>query len=167
MSLNHMLWAFEQDLPALPKLVLLKLASRAKETDGTCYPSIDRTAKDCGMSRNSVKRAIKVLAKRKLIKVVAQFNNGEPTSNLYTLLGRATQSLGRATQAPQVGPDRATKHKALETNIEDKRREATKVAVKKKCEALKYMDSIIEQNKDLAPVASILDIAGLGRGNGH
>jgi hypothetical protein len=130
------------------------------------------------MSRNSVKRAIKLLVKRKLIKVLNQFKNGEPTSNLYTLLGGAPVSLPRATQALPVGPHRATKHKVFETINEDKT-DANKLAVKtpeavsrnkpqrQKCDALKYMDRIIEKNKNVAPIGSILDIAGLGRGNGH
>ncbi|MBR8165896.1 helix-turn-helix domain-containing protein [Burkholderia vietnamiensis] len=92
MSFQAMTWAVEQDLPALQKLVLLMLANCCNAHTGRCDPSHDRLAKECGMSRDSVRRAIAELEKCGLIEIRRQTQNGVNLPNQYVL--RVGASMG-------------------------------------------------------------------------
>jgi len=119
-----MTWAVEQDLPALQKLVLLMLANRTNTDTGRCDPSHDKVARDCGMSKPSVKRAISELAEKGLIEIHRQASNGVHLPNQYTLRvgssvrvvgSDSTQGVGSdrteggVSQTGGMGSDRATK----------------------------------------------------------
>ncbi|KWB54201.1 conserved phage C-terminal domain-containing protein [Burkholderia ubonensis] len=85
MSFQAMTWAVEQDLPALQKLVLLMLANCCNSRTGRCDPSHDTLAKECGMSRDSVRRAIAEIEKKGLIEIRRQTQNGVNLPNQYVL----------------------------------------------------------------------------------
>jgi biotin operon repressor len=112
MSFQSMAWAVEQELPALQKLVLLMLANCANHYTGQCNPSHDRLAKECGMSRDSVKRAISELEGKGLIEVRRQMQNGVNLPNQYVLRVGASKGgvgadspHGSVPTAPTVGAD--------------------------------------------------------------
>lgn len=58
MSFQAMTWACEQDLRTAEKMVLLMLANRCNHDTGRCDPSHRNLAKDCGMSKSTLKRSI-------------------------------------------------------------------------------------------------------------
>jgi len=86
MSHRATTWAWQQqNLPALQKLVLLALADRHNNDTGRCDPSMQLVAEDCGMSRDSVKRAIKGLQESGLITAQERKVGTTNISNYYTL----------------------------------------------------------------------------------
>ncbi|WP_080412481.1 helix-turn-helix domain-containing protein [Burkholderia ubonensis] len=112
MSFQAMTWAVEQDLPALQKLVLLMLANCCNSHTGRCDPSHDTLAKECGMSRDSVRRAIAEIEKKGLIEIRRQTQNGVNLPNQYVLkvgssggVVGAVSTEGYVHTAPTVGAD--------------------------------------------------------------
>jgi DNA-binding Lrp family transcriptional regulator len=85
MSHRATVWAIDQQLPSLQKLVLIILADRHNNDSNRCDPSLELVAKDCGMSRRSVIRIIQELAKAGLITVIHRKVDTANTSNSYTL----------------------------------------------------------------------------------
>lgn len=85
MNFEAMTWAVKQDLPAREKLVLLMLANRTNPDTGQCNPSMDRLAIDCGMSKASVKRAIRTLEARSLLRVRHNRSGAVNLPNHYEL----------------------------------------------------------------------------------
>ncbi|EKS9798255.1 MULTISPECIES: helix-turn-helix domain-containing protein [Burkholderia] len=61
MSLHHENLAWEIELPALKKVVLLAIARLAHLTNRECWPSVQSLAFRCGMSESAVRGAIKDL----------------------------------------------------------------------------------------------------------
>lgn len=61
MSLHHENFAWEIELPALKKVVLLAIARAAHLTNRECCPSVQHLAFKCGMSESAVRGAIKDL----------------------------------------------------------------------------------------------------------
>jgi hypothetical protein len=86
MSVMAMTWAWEQNIPAPSKLVLMALADHADDS-GRGWPGINRIASKCGMSRRTVQRHITALSEQQLIAVDRQRrrDNGSQTSNIYQL----------------------------------------------------------------------------------
>ena len=77
--------AWELDLKANDKLVLLALADHAND-DGECYPSLRKIEAKTGLSKQGLINAIKRLMDLGLIqKEHRNRNDGGQTSNLYTL----------------------------------------------------------------------------------
>jgi biotin operon repressor len=113
MSFQAMTWAVEQELPALQKLVLLMLANCSNHHTGQCNPSHERLAKECGMSRTSVKDAIRALSEKGLVEIVHIVHDGVNLPNQYKLLvstppGRNTTE-GGSPKEGGVGRQAATK----------------------------------------------------------
>ncbi len=76
--------AMEQDLAPAPKIVLYWIANHHNGETGLCFPSINRLAKVCRMSRRSVEKHIADLAGLGLIQVTQRFRaEGGKTSNSY------------------------------------------------------------------------------------
>lgn len=84
MSHRATVWAINQKLPALAKLVLLILADRHNNDTNRCDPSIDRMATDCGMSPDSVRRHLKVLTEKGLISVHPRRSGPVNLTNRYS-----------------------------------------------------------------------------------
>jgi len=61
MSLHHENLAWEVELPALKKVVLLAIARAAHLNNRECWPSVQHLAFKCGMSESAVRGAIKDL----------------------------------------------------------------------------------------------------------
>jgi len=76
---------FSSDLSAYAKLVRLYLA-RCANGDRQAFPSYNRIAKDCGISRDTAKRAIAELEdKGWIVKNIQIKDDGEHSSNIYSL----------------------------------------------------------------------------------
>ena len=79
-------WGIE-GLDPTQKLVLLKLADNANETDYVAFPSISTIAKQAGCSTRTVQRHLANLEQRGLIRRKNQFaGNGRQKVNLYYVL---------------------------------------------------------------------------------
>ncbi|MEZ7524033.1 helix-turn-helix domain-containing protein [Burkholderia vietnamiensis] len=61
MSIHHENLAWEIELPALKKVVLLAIARAAHLTNRECWPSVQSLAFRCGMSESAVRSSIKDL----------------------------------------------------------------------------------------------------------
>lgn len=115
-----MTWAVKFELPVKQKIVLLMLANRTNSDDGKCIPSMDRLARDCGMSKDSVKRAIKELSDAGLIEVVHRREGATMLSNQYRLkMGGvgAHSTGGRCTQHRGVGAHSTPNQRVEPENI--------------------------------------------------
>ncbi len=75
------------------KIVLYYLADHHNGETGKCFPSLQRLAEVCEMSKRSVQNHLTELEERKLIKVRTNFHNGQQTSNNYDLLLEGVQNL--------------------------------------------------------------------------
>jgi hypothetical protein len=107
MSFQAMTWAVEQELPAMQKIVLLMLANRTNHDTGFCYPSHERLAKECGMSKRSMIYQIEKIEGAGLITVIRSSDErGLKSLNKYQLNipknGSATDSLPSAVKSPGV-----------------------------------------------------------------
>lgn len=91
--------AFLIPLPHLQKHVLMALAYRRNFQTGRCDPSIDTIARDCGMSKSSVKNALRALQSMGLIETVQRREGAESISNFYKLNFLA----GVGQEVPRVG----------------------------------------------------------------
>lgn len=115
MSFEAMAWAVKWKLPAQQKLVLIMLANRTNADTGRCDPSHKKLATDCGMSADSVKRAITGLESAGLLTIIRRTREGVSLPNHYTLhLGvvGADSTDGWVHTAPRVGADSTTKQES-------------------------------------------------------
>ena len=96
MSFSAMAWASKQKTgKSSAKFVLLMLADRANEK-GVCYPSLDRIASDCEMSRGTVISNIKILSESGFIRVVHRVKDGVSLPNHYHLIMNNSTETGSA-----------------------------------------------------------------------
>ena len=85
MSIKAMNWAWEQQLPPVPKLTLLALADNADD-HGYCWPKMRTIATKCCTSERTIQRTIKSLLNTGLLNKEARFDGaGRQVSNSYTL----------------------------------------------------------------------------------
>jgi biotin operon repressor len=84
MSIRHVNWALEQELPTPEKFVLVVLANYANK-NGVCWPSQETIGQKTGLSRASVQRSIRSLKERGLIQVEARRKRGYNHINRYYL----------------------------------------------------------------------------------
>jgi hypothetical protein len=84
-------WAWRQQLPSTPKLVLMALADAADD-EGICWPSVATIAVKACVSTRTVQRVIQTLIKRQMLSVEQRYrSNGSCSSNGYRLsLGGVT-----------------------------------------------------------------------------
>lgn len=76
---------FSSDLSAYAKLVRLYLA-RCANGDRQAWPSYNRIAKECGISRDTAKRAVAELEEKGwVVKNIQIKDDGEHSSNIYSL----------------------------------------------------------------------------------
>ena len=82
-----MKWAHEQALPdSESKLLLLILANYAGH-DNSCWPSVNRLARECVFSESTAHRRLKQLEQLGFIKIIPRKDEkGDPTSNVYRLV---------------------------------------------------------------------------------
>lgn len=117
---------FNSDLSVHAKIVRLYLACCADNATRQAWPSYNKISKDCRISRETAKRAIKELEEKKWIKKIKRKkDNNEYLTNVYLLCdppnlnqndncrGRLTQSLPLpfqdrvGSESAQVGSERA------------------------------------------------------------
>lgn len=108
MSFQAMTWACEQDLRTAEKMVLLMLANRCNHDTGRCDPSHRNLAKDCGMSKSTLKRSIDRLEALGLLTVEGRSQDGVSLPNQYHLhLGVSSQRPHPVRKKRTVGSERA------------------------------------------------------------
>jgi len=123
MSVRALTWALDQKTGSpISKLVLLKLADAANDSDGQCWPSRATIAEECELSFESVKRHIKLLADQGLLEVYHRKLSSVHSSNLYRLPFKrgvgSDRPQGGVSQTPGVGSDRPPNHnKEPELNL--------------------------------------------------
>lgn len=76
----------DENLPHRCKTVYIYLKDRS-DASGSCWPGVKTIASDLGLSRSTVKRALKELECTGWIRKRSRYReNGSSTSNLYTIL---------------------------------------------------------------------------------
>jgi len=85
MSFKIMAWASKQKVgKSTAKFVLLMLADKAND-DGLCFPSVNKIADDCEITRPTVIKAIKTLEEKGLITIIHRNEDGVSLPNHYRL----------------------------------------------------------------------------------
>jgi DNA-binding FadR family transcriptional regulator len=64
--------AWNKDLRAAQKIVLMALADAAAQSTGECYPSVRVLSAKCGLSASAVRTQIKALETAGLVEVVSR-----------------------------------------------------------------------------------------------
>jgi hypothetical protein len=112
MSIKCMSWAWQLDIPAGDKLVLMALADHSTD-EGFCWPGVRGIAEKCNLDPRTVNRHTASLVKRgHVIRLERYREDGSQTSNAYHLCiphaelpGRADSSArGGLTVAPPLEP---------------------------------------------------------------
>lgn len=105
MSVAIMGLIFErQILPSSVKFVAVKMAEHANPEGKSIYPSIQRVAAECGLSRSTVRRAIRELIADGILELVEPGGAGSGSVNIYRLCIEHIKSLPVAyTQASDDG----------------------------------------------------------------
>lgn len=76
----------EDRLPHRCKTVYIYLKDRSAAS-GSCWPGVKTIARDLGLSRSTVRRALKELERSGWVQRQARYrHNGSRSSNLYTIL---------------------------------------------------------------------------------
>lgn len=97
MSVQHMTWAYKQELEPGPKFVLVTLANFADGT-GSCFPGQERLAKMTGFSLRSVRNHVLTLEAAGLIQRSGRRrDDGMKTSDVYQLLMSPAEVAGEVT----------------------------------------------------------------------
>ena len=104
MSLDATVWAWNQQVKATQKLVLLSLADRAGENHD-CWPSIDRLVENTGLNRKTV---IKVIKEMVDLGLIHSQKKAFGRSNTYTLIGvsehtRSSHKVSQGINSPKKG----------------------------------------------------------------
>jgi len=84
MSFQAMAWAVAKKIPTHEKFTLIMLANYA-DANGKCWPAIETLCADTGLSRPSVKRALRSLVQLELIVKVKRRQGNLQSSNFYLL----------------------------------------------------------------------------------
>lgn len=107
MSIQAVGWAFEQDLPAGPKIVLLSLANHADHTDGYCFLKGATIAREANCKPRSVWRYLGALIRNGYVrKARRQATDGRRRANDYWLLfARPAEPWDWGAKGPADEPD--------------------------------------------------------------
>ena len=73
MSIRAYKWAKEQELPGVPKAVLIYLGDRFNDVYGYAWPSMARIARDTGWHQRTVAKAIRYLKETGLVETRRQY----------------------------------------------------------------------------------------------
>ena len=100
-------WAFQQKLSPMMKLVLICLADHA-DPSGICWPSFNTIAEWAGLSQPTVIKYIQKLEDANIIKSLHRDrDNGSHTSNLYQLLIPETFTVTKPKASLDTPPSKA------------------------------------------------------------
>lgn len=104
MSLHAVLWAFDQDLKPMPKLVLAVIASFANKDTCACFPTIATIARMASVSRRSVQRSTTFLCERELLRKKPYAKDHVTMANVYWLpCGKEIRTKSRDVSADTGG----------------------------------------------------------------
>lgn len=78
--------AFEMHLSAIDFYVLCYLLKCRNSVTGKCFPSYNKIANDCHISRSSVARAVKALKEKGIIRVRYNYENHIQRNNSYEIV---------------------------------------------------------------------------------
>lgn len=101
MSIKAISWAWDQQLKAVPKLILLALADHANDEDYTCWPSITHIAKKTGLGRSTVIDNINKLADTGYVRRTSVGNISGATTTYQVLV--PSPATGLASPAAGLG----------------------------------------------------------------
>ena len=86
-AFGRLKWLLARAIPHAYKMLFVCLLSHADIKTGQCFPSIATLAAEGGLSRPTVKRAIKWLEAHNYLTIQQRFTtNGDRATSLYTLL---------------------------------------------------------------------------------
>ena len=85
MSVKALAWAWEQQIPANPKFVLLALADWWNPNEDSAWPSVAQLIAKTSLSRRTIQRAINWLVDHELVIVEQRSSKGRQVSNRYRL----------------------------------------------------------------------------------
>lgn len=74
-----------QQISTSAQALMLALASYADIEGGSCFPTVQQLAQDCGLKRRQTKYLLREAEQLGLIAIQARFRGGRQTSNGYTL----------------------------------------------------------------------------------
>jgi hypothetical protein len=81
-----MTWAFDQELPPKPKVVLLALANRADRVTGMCFPGLDLLSRETSVPKRSLMRHLYALQRNGYIRIEkTRDDHGRQRNNTYYL----------------------------------------------------------------------------------
>ncbi len=87
MSIKAIAWAWDQDLPAVPKMVLLALGDCHNNETGQCNPRVKYLAKKAGLAESTVTKHLAALLKDQFIEIQHNYReDGSLTSSDYSLM---------------------------------------------------------------------------------
>jgi len=97
-----MAWAWNQNLPATPKFVLIAVADYARlNPEYRCWASLHTLAERCGMNVRTIRRILQDLVRCHFIEKVGSMKNGV---RIYQLaVGQIRQWIGRTMKAKGEG----------------------------------------------------------------
>ena len=100
MSVQHMSWAFKQELESGPKFVLVAIANFA-DGSGLCFPGQERLARMTGFSVRSIRNHVLALEEAGLIQRSGRRrDDGMKTSDEYQLLMSPAESAAKSPAKP-------------------------------------------------------------------
>ena len=102
MSFHAVLWACKQNLPPVPKLVLVALSTFASKNDGSCFPRIATIAQMASVSPRTVHRRLPELADQKLVRIERNFSGKARLPHKYWLACGGDQRSKAQLHARQV-----------------------------------------------------------------
>jgi hypothetical protein len=85
MSFRAVLWALDQKLDRISKLILVAIASHANKDTGHCFPKIKTIARKASVSERTVHRYLPRLEEQKMLRVERKFKGKEPQPHSYWL----------------------------------------------------------------------------------
>ena len=103
MSFEDISWAMDQKLSAREKIVLIVLANRRNATTGRCDPSVERIASDAGMSKSSVRAALRSLVGAGLVTSTTRRVDSTNLPNSYSLHRLKSAPVVQNTHHPTAG----------------------------------------------------------------
>ena len=112
-------WAWSTDLKWNEKFLLIVLANYADE-DWSCYPGMDRLARDIGSTRSTVVRLMKRLEEGGYVSRIRRSNaNGYRTSNRYWLQDPKSQAATKGLSSNHAAPMSQTRRDLCSTLIQE------------------------------------------------
>lgn len=117
MSVQHMTWAYKQDLPPGTRFVLVTIANFA-DGSGHCYPGQGRLASMTGFNVRSIRNHVLKLEEAGLIKRTSRRReDGMKTSDSYQLIMSPAEIAGKDADATESPAKSAATHRQKTTQL--------------------------------------------------